>query len=350
MFLEVIGYLSFSEKDQSLVSLSLKKFDKAMKYLAKSEKQFKLLNIKSAREQALYLITKARVAYLSKDYILAQSLLEEAYSNTFNMENIQGSLLKDTFIFSIEMMKIQTSVASFIQKLEQEVLPYNQKLINNKKQIDNIIAAYDNQIMNSKEHLNSSRLHLELVVDNANIEAKIEDFLDSEIKSKGENLLYQINFVLNKMLNNHLLKKDETGRVFPGNKSRFPMFIYIYLMIEKLKINYYLRNKEQSIQDVAEIVSILINLNHDDPLGVICGEVVPLEIYHVSSLSDATLFVEYMKSFQIKLYKASKSLKFFNLTMFAQQKCETKEDRLKLFWVSEKEIYEMDKNETASQG
>lgn len=329
-FFDLMGHLPFSAKEKAVFVRSLDSFNKMMKFLIKEDKK------NNINEKIVFNLIKSKISMWDSKLDLSMYFIDE------NKKLINPQTI-DVLVLSNDLLERQIENMSWFSKIEEIILNNKDKVLENEKKINELVNTYSNLPLNSPEYLNESKKHLEIFIENIKIMVNEKDQIPEDLQKVGENLLIKVNFLIDKIFSRKLVYKDN-GKVYSKNKGQYFLTIYSLLMLEKLRIEYYLNKKDNFIQEVAEIVEIQIRLFNDDPLSFLLGENIPKEIYDNSIYYKLNCFNDYIKSYKIRIVKASIRLKLFNLYLMANIKFKDRSERLELIKVSENEFKKYSKN------
>lgn len=329
-FFDLMGHLPFSAKEKAVCVRSLDSFNKMMKFLIKEDKK------NNINEKIIFNLIKSKVCMWDSKLDLSMYFIEE------NKKIINTKTI-DVLVLSNELLERQVENMVWFSNVEKIILSNKNKILENEKRINELVNTYSNLPLNSPEYLVESKKHLEMFIENIKIMVNEKGKVPENLHNIGENLLIKVNFLIDKLFTRKLIYKDN-GKIYSKNKGQYFLTLYSLLILEKLRIEYYLNKKDNFIQEVAEIVEIQIRLFNDDPLSFLLGENIPKEIYDNSIYSKLDYFNDYIKSYKIRIVKASIKLKLFNLYLMANIKFKNRSERLELIKVSENEFKNYSKN------
>lgn len=304
----IMEYDSFYTKKSH--SNTLEDFSKHMKSLIKIENSKKIIPFILATSEISLLLFKAKFAYLGSDFDLARDLLAQAKIELLKKNDTLAPGLYDIFLFSNEFLDIQVEVATWINKWEDSFLIHKNSINEKKsalKEIEQIIVSYKE---NSPEYLKLSEKYLNIVVNMASDMVKLEDsYSNAKLTEEGELIFLKLENFEKKMLNFHFIFSDLENNFSHGRQGFASLFL-----LEKLKVQYYLKRENKHLFNCVYEIIKYQSLNHNrDPLSFLLKEGFPEEIRALSPWEKQTEFNQYIKTFNLTVYEINQEKNYLFL-------------------------------------
>lgn len=291
----------------------------SLNYISKVQKECKDLNIHSSLYTILFdqvSIKKLEIENVDIESIKSISQINRDLINT--KRHLFNEQLYETLMFQIDYLRVKAEVKDWYKQINV-ILQEKSLLIESKENIKkDINDKLDKLEINSSEYIELKKKYVELNVEIVRI--KTEPLLENNITLYNIGSWYEsyIETLRQKILKSSLLIIDNNGNLVMKNNAKNMIGIYNDLLIEKLKINFYL-NKENKylFKSVKDLMVCLINSNVKDPIAYLmkCGDIqFENNELHINHIKEKT-FNYYLGCFVLNIKNVKGEIKMHLLQL-----------------------------------
>lgn len=311
-FVKIMGYIPFDIENKKIKQSTYKSFSNSMKYFLSKEKYYK----KTSNEPIINImknLMSAKLSIISCDLELAKIYIKKVKTifNEINNIDFEGKI---TLIITQDLCELEIENLLWFNKIEKIQLPINNEIYKNDKEIKEIIALYEKQEVNSETHLMLTKKHLELVLENIQLNNKLDITEYKGDYDHGKNLLFQLGMLKNKIIKNKFVILDENNQLDTRKMNLYNNMLFSRLCSEIIKLKYYLKENNRDIfNDIYEIVKIQITYHNADPISFLCKNTNIKQLYDLSNYKSHISFERYINTFIIEIEHVSEKDKNFKI-------------------------------------
>lgn len=297
-FIDIMGYVPYPISEKNMYKHSYKTYSRSKMFLNNKQKDYK----KTAENlliETVFNLKDTRLNLLSNNIEAAKVNLRNANKTFLRANNITNSG-KKMFDYTQQLISLEIDCVILFNEIESKILPYFSKIQSNKQKLESIFLAYKDMKINSTEHLELSKNHLELVVENIQLTTMIEDNLTKDNKEEAMQLIHRLNVFKNRMIDNNIVQL-ENGFLIRNRSNIYNSMLYLRACAESTKLKFYLQyDKKELFDEVHEMVKNQVFCENFEPL-IFYSNVNINEVYTASPYSNHHYFNKYINSFVAKI-------------------------------------------------